>query len=233
MINQIKRELQENSNIEKAKIYLRFFKTGPGHYGEGDQFLGLTVPEQRKIALKYKDIQVKELKPLIRSPIHEHRLTALLILTYKYKKADEDLRKEIYNFYLENYDCVNNWDLVDLTAPNIVGEYLLTRPSRRKILYELAKSTNLWKKRIAIIATFTFIRNDDFQDTINIAEILLKDDHDLIHKAVGWMLREMGKRNEKVLLKFLDKHHKEMPRTMLRYSLEKLTQEQREFYMKK
>lgn len=233
MINKIKEEIQSNANLEKAKVYLRFFKTGEGHYGEGDQFIGLTVPEQRKIAQKYIDIQVQNLTPLITSPIHEHRLTALLILTYKYKKADEDTKKEIYEFYMKNYPSINNWDLVDVTAPNIVGEYLLDRKSKRRILYEFATSDHLWKKRIAIISTFTFIKNEDFQDTINIAEILLEDKHDLIHKAVGWMLREMGKRNEKKLLDFLDKHYRVMPRTMLRYSLERLDQEKKEFYMKK
>jgi 3-methyladenine DNA glycosylase AlkD len=229
----IKQEIKSLANPEKAKIYLRFFKTGKGHYGEGDQFLGLTMPQQRIIATKYINTPLKELQELISSPIHEYRMTALIILTYKYKKADEDTKKEIYDFYIKNYNCINNWDLVDVTAPNIIGEYLLDRKSRRRILYEFATSDHLWKKRIAIISTFTFIKNEDFQDTINISEILLEDKHDLIHKAVGWMLREMGKRNEKVLLKFLNKHHKVMPRTMLRYSLEKLSEEKRKYYMKR
>ncbi len=231
MINKIKEELQSHANLEKAKIYLRFFKTGKGHYGEGDQFIGLTMPEQRKIAQKYMNINIQDLTPLVTSPTHEYRMTALLILTYKYKKANEDTKKEIYDFYIKHYACINNWDLVDVTAPNIVGEYLLDRKSRRRILYEFATSDHLWKKRIAIISTFTFIKNEDFQDTINIAEILLEDKHDLIHKAVGWMLREMGKKNEKKLLDFLDKYHKTMPRTMLRYSLEKLDQDKKDFYM--
>ena len=229
----IKQEIKSLANPEKAKIYLRFFKTGKGHYGEGDQFLGLTMPQQRIIATKYINTPLKELQELISSPIHEYRMTALIILAYKYKKADEDTKKEIYDFYIKNYNCINNWDLVDVTAPNIIGEYLLDRKSRRRILYEFATSDHLWKKRIAIISTFTFIKNEDFQDTINISEILLEDKHDLIHKAVGWMLREMGKRNEKVLLKFLNKHHKVMPRTMLRYSLEKLSEEKRKYYMKR
>jgi len=230
---QIKKELLEKADPEKAKIFLRFFKTSPGHYGEGDKFIGLTVPEQRKIAMKYKDASLQDLTELIRNPIHEYRLTALLILTYKYKAANEDLRKQIYDFYLENYDCINNWDLVDVTAPNIVGEYLLDRPSRRKILYEFAGSDNLWKKRIAIISTFTFIKNSQYEDTLNIAEILLNDKHDLIHKAVGWMLREIGKRNLGILEKFLDKHTTSMPRTMLRYAIEKFDEEKRKYYMEK
>lgn len=225
--------MQSLANPEKAKIYLRFFKTGKGHYGEGDQFLGLSMPEQRVIAKKYINTSLQELQELITSPIHEHRMTTLIILTYKYEKADEDTKKEIYDFYLKNYQSINNWDLVDVTAPRIIGTYLLDRRSRRRILYEFALSNHLWKKRIAIVSTYTFIRNKDFQDTINISEILLNDKHDLIHKAVGWMLREMGKIDEKVLLKFLDKHHKVMPRTMLRYSLEKLNETQKKYYMKK
>ncbi len=233
MIQQIKQELQKSANLEKAKIYMRFFKTGPKQYGEGDQFLGLTMPEQRVIAKKYINISLEVLQELITSSYHEHRMTALIILTYKYKKADEDTKKEIYDFYIKNYNSINSWDLVDVTAPHIVGEYLLDRKSRKRILYEFATSDHLWKKRIAIISTFTFIRNNDFQDTINISEILLQDKHDLIHKAVGWMLREMGKKDEKQLINFLDKHYKIMPRTMLRYSLEKLSEEQRKHYMKK
>ena len=233
MLNQIKQDMQSLANPEKAKIYLRFFKTGKGHYGEGDQFLGLSMPEQRVIAKKYINTSLQELQELITSPIHEHRMTTLIILTYKYEKADEDTKKEIYDFYLKNYQSINNWDLVDVTAPRIIGTYLLDRRSRRRILYEFTLSNHLWKKRIAIVSTYTFIRNKDFQDTINISEILLNDKHDLIHKAVGWMLREMGKIDEKVLLKFLDKHHKVMPRTMLRYSLEKLNETQKKYYMKK
>ena len=229
----IKQDMQKLANPEKAKIYLRFFKTGKGHYGEGDQFLGLSMPQQRILAKKYVNLSLGEIQVLISSPIHEHRMTALIILTYKYEKADEDTKKEIYELYIKNYNCINNWDLVDVTAPRIVGEYLLDRKSKRRILYEFALSDHLWKKRIAIISTFTFIRNNEFQDTINISEILLEDKHDLIHKAVGWMLREMGKIDEKPLLNFLDKHYKIMPRTMLRYSLEKLSEEQRKHYMKK
>jgi 3-methyladenine DNA glycosylase AlkD len=231
MISKIKKEIQRNSHPDKAKIFLRFFKTGPGQYGEGDKFLGLTMPEQRAIAKKYIDISLNESEKLIQSPYHEHRMTGLIILTYKYLKADEKLKKEIYELYINNYNQINNWDLVDVTAPNIVGSYLLDK--NKKILYDFATSNHLWKKRISIISTFTFIKNNQFKDTIKISEILLKDNHDLIHKAVGWMLREMGKRDEKELLNFLDKYHKTMPRTMLRYSLEKLTDEQRKYYMQK
>ena len=229
MLNQIKQALQKKANPDKAKIYQRFFKTGPGQYGEGDKFLGLTMPEQRTIAKKYLNLTLNDISKLLGSQYHEHRMTALIILTYKYPKANKNLKKQIYEFYIKSYDQINNWDLVDVTAPRIVGEYLLDKD--RKVLYDFAKSSHLWKKRIAIISTFTFIRNNDFQDTINISEILLKDTHDLIHKAVGWMLREMGKKDESYLTNFLDKHHKIMPRTMLRYSLEKLSEPQRKHYM--
>jgi len=231
MLSKIKQELKENSHLDKAKIYQRFFKTGPGQYGEGDKFLGLTMPEQRIIAKKYVDTPLNEIEELIQSPYHEHRMTGLIILTYKYLKADEELKKEIYNIYIKNYNQINNWDLVDVTAPRIIGTYLLDKD--RKILYDFASSNHLWKKRISIVSTYTFIKNKDFKDTIKISEILLNDTHDLIHKAVGWMLREMGKIDEKELLNFLDKHHKKMPRTMLRYSLEKLDQNKKKFYMKK
>jgi 3-methyladenine DNA glycosylase AlkD len=229
MISDIKRELKENSHPDKAKIYLRFFKTGPGQYGEGDKFLGLTMPEQRIIAKKYVNTPLNEIEELIQSPYHEHRMTGLIILTYKYLNADEKLKKEIYNLYIDNYNQINNWDLVDVTAPNIVGNYLLDKD--KKILYDFATSNHLWKKRISIISTFTFIKNKQFEDTLKISEILLNDNHDLIHKAVGWMLREMGKRDEKKLTDFLDKYYKTMPRTMLRYSLEKLDKNKKDFYM--
>jgi len=229
MLQKIKQDLQKGANPEKAKIYQRFFKTGPGQYGEGDKFLGLTMPEQRVIAKKYINLPLEYISKLLQSQYHEHRMTALVILTYKYPKADETLKKEIYEFYIKSYDKINNWDLVDVTAPRIVGEYLSDKD--RTILYDFANSNHLWKKRIAIISTFTFIRKKDFQDTIKISEILLKDTHDLIHKAVGWMLREMGKKDEIQLTNFLDKHHKTMPRTMLRYSLEKLSEAQRKHYM--
>ena len=226
MIDKLKQDLQKYANKDKSLVLSRFFKTGPGQYGEGDKFLGVKVPEQREVAKKYhKNISFDELQQLLNSDIHEYRLTAALILTYKTNK------KEVYDFYLKNFKNINNWDLVDLTAPNIVGNYLLDKD--RSILYKFANSTHLWTKRIAILSTFAFIKNRQYEDSIKISEILLNDNHDLIHKAVCWMLREIGKKDEKVLIEFLNKHHKKMPRTMLRYSIERLTEGQRKFYLQR
>ncbi|HUS59953.1 MAG TPA: DNA alkylation repair protein [Nevskiaceae bacterium] len=231
MLNQIKKDLQKLKNPQKAKISARFFKTGKGEYGEGDVFLGITVPQQRKIAKKYPDLNLKQLQNLLSSKIHEHRLTALFVLINKYRKADEKNKKEIFNFYLQNTKSINNWDLVDASSEHILGDYLLEK--NKTILYKLAKSNNLWERRVAIMATFEFIKNNRFQDTLKIAKILLKDKHDLIHKAVGWMLREIGKRNQKVAEEFLKKHCQKMPRTMLRYAIEKFPDNKRKFYLRK
>ena len=225
----IKKEINSLANSEKAGIYQRFFKTGSGQYGEGDIFIGLTVPEQRKIAVKYKELEISEVEELLKSKIHEHRLIALLILVQKFQSGSEEIKKQIASTYLKNTKYVNNWDLVDLSADKILGSYLLKKD--KSILYKLAKSGSLWEKRIAIIATFNFIKNNSFQDTLNISKILLNDKHDLIHKAVGWMLRELGKRNQSLEEEFLKKHYKCMPRTMLRYSIEKFSEEKRKFYM--
>jgi 3-methyladenine DNA glycosylase AlkD len=231
MLNQIKTDLKNLRNPEKAKVLQKFFKTGKNQYGEGDIFLGINVPEQRKIAKKYSDLTLKELKKLLSSKIHEHRLTSLLILIIKFNKTDEHGKKEIVNFYLNNTNYINNWDLVDLSADKILGKYLLDKD--KSILYKLAKSDNLWERRIAIISTFAFIKNNNFKDTLKIAELLLEDDHDLIHKAVGWMLREIGKRDQKIEEIFLKKHYKKMPRTMLRYAIERFDENKRKFYLKK
>ncbi|MDP2638812.1 MAG: DNA alkylation repair protein, partial [Candidatus Azambacteria bacterium] len=188
-LKQLIADLNVLANPEKAKFVAGYFKTGKGQYGEGDVFLGLTVPAQRKIAKKYLNLTLLDLEKLIHNKIHEHRLTGLMILYKKFNKAQEKERKKIYKFYLKNTKWVNNWDLVDLSAREIIGGYLLDK--NRKILYKLAKSNNLWERRIAVISTFAFIRNRDFKDTLKIAEILLHDKHDLIHKAVGWMLREI------------------------------------------
>jgi len=229
------KELNSLANPSQAKILQRFFKTGKGEYGEGDIFLGIKVPVQRQVAKKYTALSLSELQNLLDSKIHDHRMVALFILVDKYKKAvkanDKKTQKQIFDFYLSNAKNINNWDLVDLSAPNIVGNFLIDKD--RAILYKLARSDALWEKRIAVLATFVFIRNNDFKDSIDIAEILLNDKHDLIHKAVGWMLREMGKRDETALIKFLDKHSKVMPRTMLRYAIEKLDEGKRVHYMKK
>lgn len=231
MLNQLKKDLQKLKNPQKAKILARFFKTGKGEYGEGDVFLGITVPQQRKVAKKYPDLTLKQLQNLLSSKIHEYRLTALFILINKYRKADEKDKKEIFNFYLQNTKNINNWDLVDASAEYILGDYLSEK--NKTTLYKLAKSNNLWERRVAIMATFKFIKNNRFQNTLKIAKILLKDKHDLIHKAVGWMLRETGKRDRKAEEIFLKKHYQKMPRTMLRYAIEKFPDNKRKFYLRK
>lgn len=207
MLSKLEEELKQHSHPDKAKVYGRFFKTGKGQYGEGDVFLGLTVPEQRKLAKKYVGLSFADVEKLLYSKYHEHRLTGLFILVYKYEKADDDAEKQkIIDFYIQHKHRGNNWDLIDCVADKLLGKHLLGKD--KSILYKLAKSSSLWDRRISIITTFEFIRKHKFDDTIRISEILLNDKHDLIQKAVGWMLREMGKRDEKELIKFLDKHHK-------------------------
>ena len=229
-LKSFKEEIKKESNPEKAKILQGFFKTGKGQYGEGDIFLGITVPQSRKLAKKYSNLALEEIKILLESRIHEKRLIALLILVENYKIAYEKTKDKIYNFYLSNTKRINNWDLVDLTADKIIGHYLINR--NKEILYKLAKSENLWERRISIISTFNFIKNNQFQETLKISEILLNDKHDLIHKAVGWMLREIGKRNLSLLESFLFKHYKSMPRTMLRYAIERFPEDKRLAYLK-
>jgi 3-methyladenine DNA glycosylase AlkD len=231
MLDQIRNDLTALKDLEKAKNLSWFFKTGKGQYGEGDVFWGITVPNQHKIAKKYIDLPLSDLQELLNSKIHEHRLTALLILVLKYKKTDKPSKDEIFRFYLKNTNNINNWDLVDLSAPKIVGDYLAN--TDRSILFRLAKSSNLWERRISILATFKFIANNDFKDTLSISEILLHDEHDLIHKAVGWALREIGKRDQETEEKFLKKYYLEMPRTMLRYAIEKFDENKRKNYLAK
>jgi len=226
-LDDLKLDLRKEANSEKAKIFQRFFKTGRGEYGEGDIFLGIPVPKQRKIAMKHKLLALKDVQLLLKSKIHEERLTALLILVNNCKKSEN--KSEIYDFYLKNTKNINNWDLVDFSAHAIIGAYLEDKD--RSILYKLAKSSNLWERRIAIISTFHFIKNNDFSDTLKIAEILLNDKHDLIHKAVGWMLREIGKMDISVLENFLKKNYHSMPRTMLRYAIEKFPEKKRKMYL--
>lgn len=231
--NQIISELISMANTQKASLLSRFFKTGKGQYGEGDKFLGITVPQSRIIVRKYwQNTTLNDVKVLLDSPIHEVRLVALLILV---KMSDKGDRKKIFDFYLSNVHRVNNWDLVDVSAPRIVGRFLQDWDFDEyySIISNLAKSSNLWEKRIAIVSTLYFIINNDFKPTIKISEQLLTDPHDLIHKACGWMLREVGKKDEKVLLSFLDKYYKVMPRTMLRYSIERFSQSKKKHYMKK
>jgi len=230
MLNELKKDLGKLNNPEKAKIYARFFKTGKGEYGEGDIFIGITVPEQRTIAKRYLALSLKEIEEILSSKIHEYRLTALLILVERYKKNISE-RKEIVNFYITKLKYVNNWDLVDVSADKILGSYLMDK--EKFMLYKLASSENVWERRIAIISTFYFIKKNKFEDTLKIAEILLNDKHDLIHKAVGWMLREVGKRNQDIEEELLKKYYKIMPRTMLRYAIEKFDNKKKTAYMKK
>lgn len=233
-LQELKSDLRKSSNLEKAKILKGFFKTGKGEYGEGDIFLGVSVPETRKIAKKHFNLEFEEIKQLLNSKIHEERLAALLLLVYNYEKHIEK-RKEIFDFYLNNVKYINNWDLVDLSAPNIAGHFLYyfgnRYPAYKILLTNLANSSNLWERRIAIISTFYFIKNHRFDETLALAKLLLKDKHDLIHKAVGWMLREIGKRDIKVLETFLNKNYKNMPRIMLRYAIEKFPENKRKKYL--
>lgn len=230
MLNQLKSDLKKLSNPAQAKILSWFFKTWKGEYGEWDKFLGIKVPVQRGIAKKYTDLNFEDLQLLLNSDIHEHRLVALFILVQKYSNWEANIQEKIYRFYIKNTKRINNRDLVDLSAPNIVWNYLLDKD--KSILYTLAKSKNLREKRISIIATYTFIRNNQFTDTFQISELLLQDTHDLIHKAVGWMLRELGKRDQKQEEIFLKKHYQTMPRTMLRYAIEKFEENLRQKYLK-
>lgn len=224
--------IQKQADPVRAKVSQGFFKTGVGGYGESDIFLGLTVPAQRVIAKAcYAELSFTEVRKLLASPVHEHRFVALEVLVFKFEKGTEDDKRRVYDFYLTHTKRVNNWDLVDTSAPYIVGAWMLEHNSERKKLYELAKSKNLWERRIAIVATWTLIAESQFDDTLRIAELLLSDSHDLIHKAVGWMLREVGKKSERTLEAFLKKHCKIMPRTMLRYAIERLSEAKRKKYM--
>lgn len=229
-LEEIQKALKGLGNEEKAKKHQKFFKTGPGEYGEGDVFVGVTVPELRKLAKEYKTIPLKEVKHLLRSPIHEERLLSLFFLIHRYSKGDEPEKTRIYELYLKNTKFINNWDLVDSSAGHIVGAFLIDKS--KKPLYDLVKSDNLWERRISIISTFYFIKHNQFSDTLKISKILLPDKKDLIHKAVGWMLREVGKRDISVEENFLKTHYKNMPRTMLRYAIEKFPEPKRQKYLK-
>ena len=230
--NDVSYALRQVATPQKAKASAWFFKTGPGQYGEGDKFLGVTLPEQRAIAKKYKDLPLKDVEKLVTSPWHEERLTGLIILVGQYKKGDEDKQKEIYDFYISHTKNINNWDLVDTSAEYIVGTWLDGKPEKMKALKKLANSDWLWDRRIAMLATFDYIKKGRADEAIEIAEQLLPDKHDLIQKAVGWMLREIGKKIDRAtLIKFLDKHAATMPRTSLRYAIEHLNPELKAHYM--
>lgn len=227
----LKNDLNKHIDSQKAKILPRFFKTGTGEYGEGDIFIGVTVPNIRKVAKKYSTLSLSAVNNLLSSPIHEERLCALVILVGQFNTGDYNRRKTIFSVYLSNTSSVNNWDLVDSSAPHIVGGYLADKP--RDVLYKLARSKSLWERRIAIVATLYFIvKLKEYEDTFAVAEILVNDTHDLIHKAVGWMLREVGKHvNQETEELFLKKHYKHMPRTMLRYAIERFPEEIRRGYL--
>lgn len=222
--------LQNLSDIEIAAHSQRYFKTGKGEYGYGDKFLGIRVPELRKAVKLFQDINLSEIKKLLKSEYHELRLIALLLMVHQFKNGDINKREKIYNVYLKHTKYINNWDLVDSSASYIVGAWLFDKD--RSILYELAQSSKLWERRIAIISTAYFIKNNQFTDTLKLSKILLTDSEDLIHKAVGWMLREVGKINIEVEEKYLKQHYKNMPRTMLRYAIEKFSSSQRQDYLK-
>ncbi len=231
-LESLKKELRSKANPVKAKTYLNFHKTGIDGYAEGEKFLGLSVPQLREIAKKYSNIKMKDIGTLLSSNIHEEKYVAVLILAYKYDKGDKDEKGGIVSFYLKNARLISGWDLVDTSASQILGDYLFNKNSNEtKILKKLASSNNLWERRIAIISTYHLIKKNQFSDTIKIARILLNDNEDLIHKAVGWMLREIGKKDVKVLKEFLKKYYKNMPRTMLRYAIERFPEEKRKWYL--
>lgn len=224
-------DLQAAADPAKAQILQKFFKTAPGQYGEGDQFLGIVVPVTRKIVKRHLQTPLSEICKLLHSPYHEVRLCALLLFTERFKKAGQEEQETIYHLYLQHTRHINNWDLVDLSSPGIVGKYLLDKD--RAILYRLAAEGSLWEQRIAIVSTQTFIRHNEFEDTLALAGQLMNHPHDLIHKASGWMLREVGKRDSVVLTAFLEKFACRLPRTMLRYAIEHYTETERRYFMEK
>jgi 3-methyladenine DNA glycosylase AlkD len=230
MIKNIQKELKRLGNKEYATRLQKYFKTGKGEYGEGDRFLGIQVPVLRKIVKKYRNISIDEASELIKSPFHEERLLSIFLMVELFKSASDKEKEKIFTIYLSNTKFINNWDLVDASAGHIVGNYLFTRD--KKPIYLLAGSKNVWERRISIMSTSYFIGNNKFVDALKIAEMLLGDEDDLIHKAVGWMLREIGKRDFELEERFLEKYYKIMPRTMLRYAIEKFPEEIRKSYLK-
>lgn len=228
-VEKIKKLFKKHQNKEKARILQGFFKTGPGEYAQGDVFLGITVPVLRKIAGEFNELKLNDVIKLLKSDIHEERLLSLFILILQYRKSNPKDKEKIYNIYLNHTKHINNWDLVDVTAKHIVGDFLFDK--NRGKLYSLAKSDSLWERRIAILSTFHFIEKKDFEDTLKIAKQLLNDEHDLIHKAVGWMLREIGKRDTAAEENFLKRYYKVMPRTMLRYAIERFPEAKRAGYL--
>ena len=236
----VRKDLAAFARLNRVSDYLRFFKAGPGEYGEGDEFIGVRVPDSREVAKTHKDLPLAEIQTLLDSKIHEERFVGLVILINRYKLAakpkslDEKAQKEIFDFYLKNLYAqrVNNWDLIDSTAPYL-GYYLLGKPGTSKFLDKLAKSDSLWERRAAVMFTFAFIREFELEDTLRLCKILLNDHHDLMHKACGWMLRELGKQDLGALRGFLEENVTKMPRTMLRYAIEKMTERERQMWLKR
>lgn len=228
--SEISKKIQSLADPERAKLLARYFKTGPGEYGEGDIFIGLRVPQVRQLAKEFNGLSLEVILKLLKSTLHEERLLALFLLVQSFNNGDEALREKVYTLYLEHTPYINNWDLVDTSAPHIIGGYFFDKDKRP--LYDLAASGNLWERRMAIMATFYFIRQNRYDDALGLAEMLLDDKEDLIHKAVGWMLREVGKRNSGIEKDFLKKYYKHMPRTMLRYAIEKFSKDERVRYLK-
>lgn len=232
ILEELKQELKKYENPDKEK-FKYFHKTNNGDYAEKDVFIGITVPNIRKVAkIYYKNVSFNQIEQLLQSKYHEYRLTALIILTYQMKTNNENIKKNIFDFYLNNTKYINGWDLVDLSSHDIIGEYLVDKQDERKILYKLANSKNMWEQRISIVSTWQLIRNNQYNDTINISKILLNNENDLIQKAVGWMLREVGKKDFQLEYNFLKENYKQMPRTMLRYSIEKFPEEIRLRFLK-
>lgn len=233
MVNKdiVSKELNSYKNSSNIQNYKRFFKTDIGEYGEGDIFLGIKVPDIRKVVKKYfQDISLEDIKYFLYSPFHEYRMFSVLTLTYQYKSKKFLNKDEIFDFYVKNISQVNNWDFVDVTCPHIIGTHLLNKD--KTLLYTLANSSNLWEKRISIVSTFAFINANKYDDTLKIADILINDTHDLIHKAVGWAIRNVGIKELSIMEEFLFPRYKTMPRTMLRYAIEKLPEERRQKYLK-
>lgn len=229
--NDLRTALRKLSNKKQAVILSKFFKTGPGEYGEGDIFWGIKVPQIRAITRQCLNLPLSELEGLLNDPVHECRLCAALSVVEKYQKGNKQIKKTCFRFYLSHLKAINNWDLVDLTAPKIIGDYLYNNPHEKKLLTRLVKSKNVWHRRIAVVATYEFIKKGDFSDTFAIVKLLLNDTHDLIHKAIGWMLREVGKRNRNAEIQFLNEYCTIMPRTALRYAIEHFNEKQRKRYL--
>ena len=228
----IRQELRQFADSKRATDLQWFFKTGLGEYGEGDRFLGVAMPEIRRVARRHRDLPLAQTEKLLASRFHEERMCALVIMVLQYAKADEAGHRRLKDAYLKNARHINNWDLVDISVHKIVGEWLADHPTERPLLDKLAASSSLWKRRMAVIATFALIRRSQFNDTLRLAETLRRDRHDLMHKAVGWMLREVGNRDLKAEERFLKRYYKEMPRTMLRYAIEKFPEHRRQSYLR-